>query len=147
MDDAFLTPAVQIVAGLLILFLGRRLFWLFVGVVGFFFGVQFAVKVLGDLSDWMVLLIALLVGIVSAALTMALQRLAVILAGGIAGGLLAMRIAPAAGMYTEDGILVAFVAGAFLMAVVFYVLFDPALITISSARRSRSTRPRPRYIC
>ena len=133
MDDSLLlNQAAQIVAGLLVLFLGRRLFWLFVGVVGFFFGLRFGIEAFKGLSEWLLLMVSILIGLVSAGLTILLQRLAVIIAGGVAGGMIAMEVAPAFGLRTEAGQWLAFVAGTLLIAVIFYVLFDPALIVFSA---------------
>jgi hypothetical protein len=74
-----------LLAGIALLLAGRRLFWLFVGVVGFFAGLRFALQVLGPRADlrWIVALAAGLLGIV---LAIALQRLAVALAGFFVGG-------------------------------------------------------------
>ncbi len=134
MDDTLpLTPAAQIVAGLLILILGRRLFWIFVGVVGFFFGLQYGMSFFSGIADWMLLLLSLVTGLVCAALTIVLQRLAVALAGGFAGGLLAFKLAPFVGLHTQEGQWVAFIAGGLLAAALISALFDPALIFLSAA--------------
>jgi hypothetical protein len=132
MDDS-LTPAVQIVAGLLVLFLGRRLFWLFVGVVGFYFGLQYGMKVFEGLAAWALMLLSIVLGVVCSLLTILLQRLAVILAGAMAGAILAIHVAPFVGL--DRGVAgpwMAIVAGALLTAVLFSVLFDPMLILVSS---------------
>jgi len=129
MDD-LLTPAVQIVAGLLVLFLGRRLFWLFVGVVGFYFGLQCGMRVFDGMAGWVAVALSLAVGVLCGLLTIALQRLAVIIAGGFAGGMLAFHLAPTFNLDRSPWILV--LAGALLVAVLFGVLFDPALIVTSS---------------
>ncbi|MGH8048043.1 MAG: DUF4203 domain-containing protein [Chthoniobacterales bacterium] len=133
MDDTALslTPAAQIIGGLLILFLGRRLFWVFVGIVGFFCGLQFGFQIFKGIADWLMLLLAILVGAISAGLAVVLQRIAVAIAGGFAGGMLALRLAPVAGLHTESGLWVAFIAGALLAAVMLTVLFDPMLILLS----------------
>jgi hypothetical protein len=129
MDD-LLTPSVQIVAGLLILFLGRRLFWLFVGVVGFYFGLHFGKELFAGLAAWLVVLLSVVLGVVCGALTIALQRLAVIIAGAFAGGMLAYHLAPTFNLDRDPWILI--LAGALLVAVLFGVLFDPALILTSA---------------
>jgi len=133
MDDPLpFTPVVQLVAGLLILILGRRLFWIFVGVVGFFFGVQFGASIFAGTAGWIILLVSVLAGIVCAGLTILLQRLAVAVAGGFAGGMIAFHLAPLVGLHTSDGQGAAFIAGGLLAAVLLSVLFDPALILLSS---------------
>jgi hypothetical protein len=133
MDDSLpLTPAAQIVAGLLILILGRRLFWVFVGVVGFFFGLQFGLTFFAGMAGWLLLLLSIVTGLVCAGLTILLQRLAVIIAGGFAGGMIAMRLAPLVGLHAQESQWAAFLAGALLAAVLVSVLFDPALIFLSA---------------
>lgn len=132
-DSLPLTPAVQIIGGLLILFFGRRLFWLFVGMVGFFFGLQLGMKLFADMADWLLLVVSVLTGLVCAGLTVLLQRLAVILAGALVGGMLAMRLAPFAGLHSETVLWGAFMAGAVLAAVLLYIAFDPMLVLVSVA--------------
>jgi MFS family permease len=130
-DTLTITPAAQVLGGLLILLFGRRLFWIFVGVVGFFFGLQFGLQVFKGIAEWMLLLLSLFVGVVCAGLAVLFQRLVVILAGGLAGGMLALWMAEPAGLHTEGAQIVAFIAGAFLAAVMLAVLFDPVLIILS----------------
>jgi hypothetical protein len=133
MDDTLPVGAVaQILAGVLVLFLGRRLFWVFVGVVGFYCGLEFGVQLFQGLSQVAVVAISIVIGLVGAGLAILLQRLAVAVAGGLAGGLLALHLAPVAGLHSESGLWVAFVAGALLVAVMLTVLFDPVLILLSS---------------
>ncbi len=133
MDDPLpLAPAAQILAGLLILILGRRLFWIFVGVVGFFFGLQFGTNFFAGMAEWLLLLLSLLTGLICGALAVLLQRIAVAIAGGFAGGMLAFRLAPLAGLHTPEGQWAAFIAGGLLAAVLLSVLFDPALIFLSA---------------
>lgn len=131
-DSLPLTPAVQIVAGLLVLLFGRRLFWLFVGAVGFFIGLQVGMKLFAQMAEWMLLLLSILVGLVFAGLTIVLQRLAVILAGALVGGMLAVQLAPVAGLYSATMLWGVFVAGGVLAAVLLYVAFDPMLILLSA---------------
>lgn len=131
-DSLQFFPAAQIAAGLLLLLFGRRLFWIFVGAIGFFAGAQFGAQFFPDVDDLARLAIAAAGGIVGVFLAVFLQRLAVIVAGGLALGLLAVRIAPLIGLHTEAGVTVAFFAAALLGAVVVNVFFNPALIVISA---------------
>jgi hypothetical protein len=133
MDPLPLTPAAQLIAGLLILILGRRLFWVFVGVVGFFFGLQLGAAFFAGVAEWLLLLGSAIMGIVGAALAILLQRVAVAAAGGFAGGMLAFQLAPSVGLLTPEGQWAAFIAGGLLAAVLVAVLFDPALIFLSAA--------------
>jgi MFS family permease len=127
-----LTPLAQVAAGLLLLLLGRRLFWLFVGIIGFFAGVQFGAVVAAGQSEAVLLLIALAIGLVGALLAIVLQRVAVAIAGGIAGGMLAMKLSTYLGFSGEPAAWFAFVIGAVLAAIVISLLFDWALIVLSA---------------
>lgn len=133
MDDSLpFTPAVQIIAGLFVLFLGRRLFWVFVGVVGFFAGLQFGLKVFSGVADWLLLLLSILAGAICAGLSILLQRVAVAIAGALVGGMIAIRLAPMVGLHSSGEIGAASIAGALLAAVLLTVLFDPVLIFLSA---------------
>jgi hypothetical protein len=131
-DSLQLTPLVQILAGLLLLVLGRKLFWVFVGVIGFFAGVRYGAHVLTGMDEWLRLVLAAGVGLVAAVLALVLQRLAVAIAGAFVGGTFAMQVAPALGLHTDAGLAMAFFFGAVLAAVLLSVLFDPALIILSA---------------
>jgi hypothetical protein len=122
----------QILAGALILFLGRRLFWVFVGVVGFYCGLKFGMEVFQGVSQLVVFAISVVIGLVGAGLAILLQRFAVAVAGGFAGGILALHLAPVAGLHSESGLWVAFITGALLVAVMLTVVFDPMLILLSA---------------
>ncbi len=131
-DSLTLTPVVQVVGGLVILFLGRRLFWLFVGMTGFFFGLQLGIKLFAGMGDVVILLLSLLAGLVCAGFAVLFQRLAVIIAGGLIGGMLAVQIAPAVGMHSDSVLWGIFLAGVVLAAVMVNVSFNPMLILLSS---------------
>ena len=120
------------IAGLLLVLFGRRLFWIFVGAVGFFAGLRYGGIVFSDLGEGTLILLSLALGVVGALLAIVLQRVAVMLAGGVAGGILAVRLAPLIGLHTEAGQWMAFVVVAALVAVVLSVIFDPALIVLSA---------------
>jgi hypothetical protein len=123
---------VILVLGLALVFVGRRLFWLFVGAVGFVAGVHFAPLVAPGQPAWGPLLIAAGLGIVGAVLAVLLQRFAVALAGWFAGGLLASRLALELGWSSQTGAAIAFVVGAIVVAIAFSLLFDWALIGITT---------------
>jgi uncharacterized membrane protein len=74
------------VAGALLLIAGRRLFWLFVGLVGFFAGLRFAPLFLSGRPEHMSWLVAILFGVLGMFLAIVLQRFTVVLAGFLAGG-------------------------------------------------------------
>ena len=85
----------NILAGLAVLFFGRRLFWLFVGCVGFIVGFELAGDMLQGQPEWVILVIALGVGVLGAIASIFLQRVFVVVAGFFAGGYCLSTLAPA----------------------------------------------------
>lgn len=63
----------RIIEGIALLTLGRKLFWLFVGLIGFEAGTQFAGRMFVAMPEWMTLLIAIAVGLLGAILAIFLQ--------------------------------------------------------------------------
>jgi len=123
----------NILAGLAVLFFGRRLFWLFVGCVGFIVGFEIADKVLQGQSEWLILLVALGVGLVGAIASVFLQRIFIVVAGFFAGGYCLFTLAPTA-LHTKGELIpwIAFAVGGVLGAILTIALLDPALIIMSS---------------
>jgi hypothetical protein len=122
---------VRILVGIGLLTLGRRLFWLFVGLIGFIWAIRIAAHFFPGHSDWMILCIALMAGVLGALLTVFLQRLAIGLAGFSAGVYIAIRLLHVSGWGTQVDWLV-FLIGGILGVVLIFVLFDWALIILSS---------------
>lgn len=123
----------QVLIGLSVLFYGRRLFWLFVGAVGFMVAMKLAKLLLTGQPEWEVVVVALGAGAVGAICALALERAAVAIAGFVAGGAITVRVLQVT--HFEGGPLVWLVilAGAVLGALVVARLFDGALIVLSSA--------------
>lgn len=131
-ENAAITSWVAVALGLLLLFLGRKLFWVFVGVFGFLAGVQIAPRVAQGQPELILLLIAAGLGILGAILAIVLQRVAVAVAGWFAGGYLAVRFAVAWGWQGESTLWISFIVGAVIAAIVVSLLFDWALIVLSA---------------
>jgi hypothetical protein len=123
---------VRIVAGIALLALGRKLFWLFVGVAGFVLGFSLATQFFRGQPDWIVLVIALVAGLVGVLLALFLQRFAVGVAGFIAGGYILINLLNALGWQTGQFAWLPFVIGGIIGAVLVLILFDWALIILSS---------------
>src|SRR5215813_10822312 len=79
-------PIVSIVVGALILFFGRRLFWLFVAAVGFWMGVELTPYLLQHPPPWLAVVVALFLGVLGAVLAFILQKVAIAIAGFLVGG-------------------------------------------------------------
>ena len=64
----------DILIGAVLLLVGRRLFWLFVGGVGFLVGFNFAGQALQEQPQWVIFSVAIGVGLVAAIFSIFLQR-------------------------------------------------------------------------
>lgn len=125
-----------IVAGVLLLFLGRKLFWLFVAVVGFLVGMTFAPEVLPNQPQSVILTISLITGLLSALLSVLLQKFAVGLAGFAAGGYIVYYLLEFITVNLGDYQWMAILAGAILGALLAGSMFDWALILLTAASGS-----------
>ena len=134
---------VTIVAGLAVLFLGRQLFWLFVAVVGFAAGFELATNFLGSEPQWLILLIAVLVGVVGALLAIFLRYVAVAVAGFVSGAYLGTILTDM--IAADSGWLfwILFIAGGVIGAILILALFDWALIILSSFTGAAMLAPLP----
>jgi hypothetical protein len=117
------------VAGVLLLTLGRRLFWLFVGVTGFAVGLQATQSFLGPQPFWMLWTLGLVCGIIGAVLALFFQQLAVAMGGFMAGGVLVVHAAAMLGI-GANGLLV--MAGGIIGAIAMVLIFDWTLVILSS---------------
>lgn len=132
-----MTTIVRILAGLGLLTLGRKLFWLFVALVGFEFGFFIAERFFQrPANDLIALGIGVLFGIVAALIAVFLQQLAIYVGGFLAGGGILVRLFEALGVggpRPENLLLIlVFVIGGIIGAIVMIYLFDWALIVLSS---------------
>ncbi|MEP6672833.1 MAG: DUF4203 domain-containing protein [Chthoniobacter sp.] len=126
-------PILSAIVGAVLLFFGERLYWLFVGGIGFVVGMDLAARGLAGQPEWIILLAAVLVGIVGAVLAIFFQRLAIGLAGFMAGGYLALAVLTnLTGSATGQASMIAFVIGGIVVAVLVVALLDWALIVISA---------------
>jgi hypothetical protein len=122
---------VTLVVGAAVLLLGRRLFWLFLGAVGFAVGLHVARAAFADGPEWLVVVAALVLGVVGAVLAIAFQWLAVGL-GGLAAGVHGVLAAgPGLGLAGSWLWAAAIVAGILLAALALW-LWDPVLIVLSA---------------
>jgi hypothetical protein len=121
-----------IAAGILLMLLGRHLFWFFVGIIGFIAGMNLATQYLAGQFEWVIIVVGLVAGLIGAVLAVFFQRIAVAVAGFLAGSYLAAYLMSSLGvdMAHFEGI-VTIIAG-ILGAILVFVLFDWALILLSS---------------
>jgi len=123
---------VQALVGGLLLTFGRRLFWLFVAACGFAIGLTLTTRFSTVRSEWLTLVVALGAGALCALLAVFFQRLAIGVAGFLAGALIVGNLFTALDL--KEGIFfwVAFGIGGVLGATLMGVLFDWGLIALSS---------------
>jgi uncharacterized membrane protein YsdA (DUF1294 family) len=121
---------IPVIAGIILLLFGRRLFWLFVAIAGFMAGWTFARENLDIHPETTLMLVAVVVGLIGALVAIFLQRAAVALAGFFSGGYLALSLAVSLG-HKSAGTF-AFIIGGIIGAILLWVVFDWALILLSS---------------
>jgi Domain of unknown function (DUF4203) len=128
----FSVAIVGALIGVVILFFGRKLFWLCVAAVGFAAGVEIAPHLVHEPSPLLSLTVALVLGIIGAVLALLLQKVAIAVLGFLAGGKLAGAIAGAFFVHYAQYSTIIFVLGGLIGAILLLVLFDWALIAVSS---------------
>jgi drug/metabolite transporter (DMT)-like permease len=131
----FTDPVVQILSvlvGIAVLFLGRRLFWLFVAAVGFILGLALAIDLLPQLPDWVILVAALVFGLVGALIAVIAQRVAIIIAGFFMGGYALLWLLQLFSLNPDRLDWLIFIVGGIIGAILVQFLFDAALIVLSA---------------
>jgi len=123
---------VGVLIGAVILFFGRKLFWLCVAAVGFALGVEITPHLVNEPSSLLALLVALVFGVLGALLALFLQKIAIAVLGFLAGGKLASAIAAAFFVHYAQYSTIIFVIGGTIGAILLLALFDWALIVVSS---------------
>jgi hypothetical protein len=125
-------PIVSVLIGAVVLFFGRKLFWLCVAAVGFAAGVELAPHLMHEPTQVLQLSIAIVFGFIGALLALFLQKVAIAIAGFLAGGKLAMALVAA---FIAEGARypgIAFIVGGIIGAILLLALFDWALIVMSA---------------
>ncbi len=129
---SFSIPIFSVLIGVVVLFFGRKLFWLCVAAIGFAAGVELAPRLVQEPSVLLSLTIALFLGIIGALLALFLQKIAIAVLGFLAGGKLAGAIAAAFFVHYAQHSTIIFVIGGIIGAILLLVLFDWALIVVSA---------------
>ena len=125
-------PILSVLIGAIVLFFGRRIFWLCVAAVGFAAGMELAPHLMSEPTDFLKLSLAIVFGFVGALLALFLQKIAIAIAGFLAGGKLAMALVAA--FLAEGGRYpgIAFIIGGIIGMILLLSLFDWALIVTSA---------------
>lgn len=127
-----MSALVEMALGGVLLVLGRKLFWLFVGAVGFAFGVYITRLLLPGLPEWSTLAAGLLLALIGVGLALTLQKLAIGLAGFIAGGWVATWLLSLTAIDAGGFQWLVFIAGGILGAILLATLFEWGLILLSA---------------
>jgi len=122
---------IKIAVGILLLCMGRRLFWLFVAAVGFVIAGQMAEVLLAHEPQLVRLLVAAFVGLLGALVAIYVQKLAITLAGFLAGGYILMTLLDASTLHCPGWI--SFAIGGLIGAILMIVVFNWTLMVFSSA--------------
>jgi hypothetical protein len=123
----------QLVTGVVLLLAGKRLFWLAVGLAGFFIGLQLGLDSFeSTLASW---LCGVVLGLVGVALAIGLQGILIVLSGLLLGAFAGMVLADLLppGMESLETITwVCWGVGAVLGGVLALTFFDLGLILLTS---------------
>ena len=123
-----MVPIIQLVVGAIQLLLGRKIFWLMVGIMGFILGLFLTLYVV-DWPVWLKLLVGLGVGLVFSVLAVFIQKPMAALFGFFAFGLAVAILAQMWGVAKESPLFwVIFVVGGLVGVILVFALFDWALI-------------------
>src|SRR3954462_2281700 len=125
-------PILSIVIGAAILLFGRKLFWLFVAALGFAVGLEIAAYFMKEPPQWLTLVVALGCGVIGALLAILLQKIAIAVAGFVAGGRIAWALAAAFFVDHAHYRGITFLIGGIIGALLLLALFDWVLILLSS---------------
>ncbi len=126
-----ITTIIQLVMGIILLLSGRRLYWLFVGVIGFVAGVWLATILLSGESEWTILAISFAAGVVGSVLALLAQKLAVGIAGFFAGGYFVIAVFNAFDIFFLPEWVLFLIGGVIGVGLV-AALFDFSLAALSS---------------
>ena len=121
----------EVILGSSLLMVGRRLFWLLLGAIGFAIGVETARRLVHG-TDLLTLAAAIGLGILFALLAVFLESIAIGLAGFVGGGYALVTLSAIIGLQGRTADITAFVIGGIIGVALVILLFDWALISISS---------------
>lgn len=122
----------RLVFGVLLLAFGRRLFWLFVGIVGFIAGADLATRLLPNLPQTVVIVIALIVGLIAASLAVFIRKIAIAIAGFLIGGYLLTALLEMFNVNVGGLSWLPYIIGGIIGVIFVSLIIDWALIFLSS---------------
>ena len=123
---------INILGGVFLLAFGRKFFWFFVAATGFYAGYELAFRYMTNKPEWMILLVALVFGVLGAVLVYFFEKIAIGTAGFFAGAYIASRLISYLGTQVKSWDWFIILIGGIVGIVLMYVLFEWALIILSS---------------
>ena len=125
------TSIPHIIFGLLLLFAGRKLFWLSVGIIGFLVGIDYATALVPSAGGWQVVILPLLFGTLGAIFAIVSEWVTIMLIGFLGGGYFLINISSLITGQIQSPEWM-FIIGGIVGVLVMFIAFDWALIAISS---------------
>ena len=120
------------IIGILLLFIGRRLFWLFVACVGFASGYHYAQQIWAIDSQVLVLILSIAAGAVGAIIAIFFQKAAIVIAGFAAGGYIGLSVFDQFAGLPAQMVWLPYIIGGIAGAIILFFVFDRALIFLSA---------------
>ena len=124
-------PILNVILGIILLTVGKKLYWLLVAVVGFAIGLALATQYVQADPPWLIYVVALAAGILGAVFGIFVQRLAIALIGFLVGGFGASYVAGLINI-SEPFNWMAFIVGGIVGLLLVASVFDWALYILSS---------------
>ena len=122
----------RLLVGLLLLVLGRRLYWLFVAGIGFLTGLELAPRLLPQSSEAVIVMVALVLAIVGALVAVLATKIAVGIIGFAAAGAIAVLLLRGLGVVDDVITLAVYLVAGVVGALLMLVIFDWTLVVLSS---------------
>jgi hypothetical protein len=122
----------EILLGIALLVAGNRLFWLFVGAMGFLLGLFLAGLVFKNQPEWVIIVASLVLGLIGAGLARSFQQLMLVLAGFVAGGYIISSLLTTFHFNIPVNPQILFVLCGLIGAALVTSLFEWAVIVLSS---------------
>ena len=123
---------VHILIGLVLLFAGRRVFWLFVACVGFASGYHYALQIWSIDSKVLILILSIAAGGVGAIIAIFFQKTAIMVAGFAAGGYIVMNLLDQFVGFLAQMVWLLYIIGGIIGGIILFFVFDWALIFLST---------------
>jgi hypothetical protein len=123
---------INILIGLVLLFAGRRLFWLFVACVGFASGYHYAQQIWTVHSPALLLILSIAIGGLGAILSIFFQKAAIVIAGFAAGGYIVLTLFDQVARLPAQMAWLPYIIGGIIGAITLFFVFDWALIFLST---------------